>query len=124
MNANSTCIACIIRKQEEGIRHYTDERKKNEYMIRLLEVIAESQGNETSGYLAVQVDKLHREFWGEITDYTEIKHKYKPASARKGAGDRTASVKIVRPGKRMHQICLRGKLYRFRRSGQRQRSHL
>ena len=40
MRANSFCISCLVRRQEERIRNFSDEEKKTEYMREVLKLIS------------------------------------------------------------------------------------
>lgn len=76
MQANSMCIACILSKQEKQIRPFPDEKKKSDYIHQVLEILYRHGRSESSPWLAEQIDQLYEKFWGELEDYTPIKHKY------------------------------------------------
>ena len=76
MKASSTCVSCILCKQEKMIRQYADETQKSEYMHRVLEIFYRHGRTESAPWIAEQINALHREFWGYTEDYTEQKRKY------------------------------------------------
>lgn len=76
MNASSMCVSCILSKQESSIRQYADERKKNEYMHRVLEILYLHGQTKSAPWIAEQINRLHEEFWGQTEDYAEQKHRY------------------------------------------------
>lgn len=76
MNLNSMCIPCMLTKQYQLIEHFTDEDKKSEYIHQVLKLLYDYAQTKSSPWLGDQLHKLFYEFWGESTDYTEIKHKF------------------------------------------------
>lgn len=76
MKASSTCVSCILCKQEKMIRQYADETQKSEYMHRVLEIFYRHGRTESAPWIVEQINALHREFWGYTEDYTEQKRKY------------------------------------------------
>lgn len=76
MRANSMCTSCIISRQEKQIRNDTDEAKKNEYMHRVLEIVYQNWQTQSAPWMAEKMNRLYEEYWGPLTDYTEIKHQY------------------------------------------------
>ncbi len=76
MRANSMCISCILSKQEKSIRGFQDEDKKSKYIHQVLEILHRYGETESSPCLAEKINELYENYWGDIEDYTEIKHKY------------------------------------------------
>lgn len=76
MNANVTCISCIVKKQEQRIRSCTDEKKKSDFMHEVLGILYEHGRGESAPRLSMKVDEVHRTYFGETLDYRSLKHKY------------------------------------------------
>ncbi len=76
MNASSMCVSCMIAKQEKTIRQFGDETKKTEYMHRVLEIFYRHGQTESAPWIAEQINRLYREFWGQAEDYREQKQSY------------------------------------------------
>lgn len=76
MHANSMCISCLLSKQEKAVRSFPDEKKKFEYMHRLLEFLCEHAEKQCAPWLAARMDQIYEEFWGKGVDYGPIKHRF------------------------------------------------
>lgn len=76
MNASSMCVSCMIAKQEKMIRQFPDETKKTQYMHRVLEIFYRHGQTESAPWIAEQINRLYREFWGQAEDYREQKQSY------------------------------------------------
>lgn len=76
MHANSMCISCLLSKQEKMIRAFSDETRKSQYMNRLLEILYKHGQTESAPWLAEQINELCKSFWGELEDFSSVKHQY------------------------------------------------
>lgn len=76
MHAGAMCISCILSKEEQSIRQFTDEEKKSEYMHRVLEILYQYGQTESSPGLTERLERLYEDFWGCVKDYTAQKQKY------------------------------------------------
>lgn len=76
MQANSMCISCLLSKQEKMIRENSDENKKSQYMNGVLEILYKYGQTESAPWLAEQINELCNRFWGELEDYSSVKHRY------------------------------------------------
>lgn len=76
MHAGSMCISCILSKEELSIRQFADEEKKSEYMHRVLEILYRYARTECSPGLTERLERLHKDFWGNVKDYRAQKQKY------------------------------------------------
>lgn len=76
MHAGAMCISCILSKEEQSIRQFTDEEKKSEYMHRVLEILYQYGQVESSPGLTERLARLYKDFWGSVKDYTAQKQKY------------------------------------------------
>lgn len=76
MHANVSCIACIIDKQEKGIRLFQDEEKKSEYIHEVLKILYENGQDHSCPWLLMKIDEAYNKYFERLTDYPAIKHKY------------------------------------------------
>ncbi len=76
MKANSMCISCLLSKQEKMIRPFSDEEKKSQYKNKVLKILYEYGQTESAPWLAEQINELCNRFWGELEDYSSVKHRY------------------------------------------------
>lgn len=76
MHANSMCMSCLISKQDKKIRQFSDEKKKSEYMHRILEIVYKYGQTESAPGMSERINQVSRKFWGEPEDFGPIKHKY------------------------------------------------
>lgn len=73
---SSYCIACILKKQEEQIRNFKDEQKKQEYMKEFCRIVGESKENDSAPVLVSYSEKLMKKYFGVEKVYAEEKKEY------------------------------------------------
>lgn len=76
MQANSMCMSCMLSKQEQRVRGFSDEKKKSDYMHQVLEILYTRGQMDSAPALAEQMNRLYEKHWGKLQDYTPIKHQY------------------------------------------------
>lgn len=76
MDANSTCIACLLRKEEEKIRPFKKEDKKNAYMHDVLKVLYDYGQDRPAPWLTMKIQEIYNTYFEETIDYSAIKHKF------------------------------------------------
>lgn len=76
MQANSMCMSCMLSKQEQRVRGFSDEKKKSDYMHQVLEILYTRGQMDSAPALAEQMNGLYEKYWGKLQDYTPIKHQY------------------------------------------------
>lgn len=76
MHMNSMCIPCILSKEEQQIRSYTDEEAKSAYLHRVLELLYRRGLADSAPCLVEQINETYREFWGREVDYGPQKQVY------------------------------------------------
>lgn len=76
MNAGAMCISCILSKEELAVRQFPDEKRKSEYMHRVLGILYNHAQTESSPGLTERLEQLYEEFWGTAKDFRQQKHKY------------------------------------------------
>lgn len=70
---SSYCIGCIIKKQEERIREFTEEEKKRQYMKDLCHLIGESGPEASAPVLVAENEILLEQYFGIKDDYAHEK---------------------------------------------------
>lgn len=70
------CIGCMIKAQEERIRHLKDEKAKADYMKELCRLIVEAEDEMSVPVLVTQNDKLIKEYFGIEKTYENEKKEY------------------------------------------------
>lgn len=76
MIANSRCIACNLSKKEKKVRKYSDEKKKKEYIQKVLQILYEYGDKESTPMLDKRIEDIYKQYYKEETDYVALKHKY------------------------------------------------
>ncbi|MEE1312490.1 MAG: ARMT1-like domain-containing protein [Lachnospiraceae bacterium] len=76
MNANATCIACMLNKQEKQIRPLKDEEKKSQYIHEVLKLLYDYGQTQSSPWLYMKIEDIYTRYFDPVIDYTAIKHKY------------------------------------------------
>ncbi len=65
MELSSTCMSCIIKREEEKLSELKDEEKGAEYMRRVLRHIADSPKNSNSPCIVSEIDKIYANYFGK-----------------------------------------------------------
>ena len=73
MRANSFCISCLVRRQEERIRNFSDEEKKTEYMREVLKLISTDDSGLSAPTLIRDMTEIYRRYWGDPGDMEKEK---------------------------------------------------
>lgn len=76
MQCNATCIRCLVDRQEEKIRKWDGEDKKQLYMKAVTALIGGSDEKTSAPYLAWQFNDLYEKFFGEKTSYRKLKTEF------------------------------------------------
>ncbi len=69
MRISEACAACLYDKQ-------CNKTDNKEYLAEVKSLIDNRSDTDTSPYMVYLFDKLHKKYFGEAQDYTEIKKKY------------------------------------------------
>ncbi len=75
MNLNASCISCIVGREEKRIRPLKDEAMKKDYMIRVLHILAEDNG-EPAPAKSIHLKKLQEEMLGAQPSWRETNRSY------------------------------------------------
>lgn len=76
MELSATCMACIVRRQEEQLRSVQDEAIKSDYLRRVLSLLAEIPENVPAPVATEQISVLHEAFFGAPFSFRALKQKY------------------------------------------------
>ncbi|MDO4169535.1 MAG: ARMT1-like domain-containing protein [Lachnospiraceae bacterium] len=76
MHANSTCIACLLNKQVNNIRPFKDEKKKSDYIHKILKLLYDHGQTQSAPWLFMKIEEIYNEYYEPIMDYSAIKQKY------------------------------------------------
>lgn len=76
MRCNATCIRCLVDRQEEKIKKWSDETKKMQYMKEVTRLIGQSQEEDSAPYLSYCFNQLYEEYFEKPKDYREIKSEF------------------------------------------------
>lgn len=76
MHANSTCIACLLNKQVTNIRPFKDEKKKSDYIHKVLKLLYDHGQTQSAPWLFMKIEEIYNEYYEPIMDYSAIKQKY------------------------------------------------
>lgn len=76
MKISAACIRCMVERQEENIRKFKDEHQKAAYMKEVLRIIGNSGEEDNAPLLTAYIQKAYQECFGEVMDYSSIKHSF------------------------------------------------
>lgn len=76
MKLNAFCLGCMLRKQEEQIRDFSDEEKKVRYLREVMRCLAESDESLSAPALIVPISKIYEKYWGRWETVETVKKEY------------------------------------------------
>lgn len=76
MKLCASCIRCFVDRQEARIANAGDEEARAQYMKELCRIVAEAGEQDSVPVLVERINRVYRKLFGELTDYTQIKHDF------------------------------------------------
>ncbi|MBQ9091865.1 MAG: DUF89 family protein, partial [Anaerotignum sp.] len=76
MKVSAECMHCLVKRQAENIKKYSDEEKKAEYLGKVLGIIAENAAEEPAPVLLSHIGRLHEAYFGKPFSFDELKKGY------------------------------------------------
>lgn len=76
MELSSSCMACMVKREEKKIAMTGDEHSRAEYMRKVLKHIASSDSTANSPCLVSEIDKIYAEHFGVKYSRQPEKNKY------------------------------------------------
>lgn len=77
MKLNPNCKACQLRRQEEKIRHFDDEDRKQQYMEAILRRFDTPKEGDCVPSISAELKKFYCSFWGvHMEDFSKINEEY------------------------------------------------
>lgn len=76
MILNPTCIACIVKRQEESIAAETDEAKKLAYIKEVLKILYDNADSESAPVTTELISAARKRYFGEDQNFESLKQKY------------------------------------------------
>lgn len=76
MILNATCIACIVKRQEESIAAETDEDKKLAYIKEVLKILYDNADTESAPVTTEFIGAARKRYFGEDENFRVLKEKY------------------------------------------------
>lgn len=73
MQYSAQCINCMIGKQYDRVKHFTDEDKKSEFMKSICRIIAESDETANAPYITSKASQSFIKIFGDQHEYTQAK---------------------------------------------------
>ena len=73
---NPECVSCLIKKQIDNYPHGITADKRMDYMQSLLRIVSDAPKTMSAPEIMDSIYKLHRECFGPLKDYTEIKRHF------------------------------------------------
>ncbi|MBO5149145.1 MAG: DUF89 family protein [Anaerotignum sp.] len=67
---------CLVKRQADNIKKYSDEEKKAEYLGKVLGIIANNAAEEPAPVLLSHIGRLHEEYFGKPFSFDELKKGY------------------------------------------------
>ena len=60
MKVSAECMHCLVKRQADNIKKYSDEEKKAEYLGKVLGIIANNAAEEPAPAKPRKADFIHR----------------------------------------------------------------
>ena len=76
MKVSAECMHCLVKRQANNIKKYSDEEKKAEYLGKVLGIIANNAAEEPAPVLLSHIGRLHEEYFGKPFSFDELKKDY------------------------------------------------
>jgi uncharacterized protein with ATP-grasp and redox domains len=76
MKLNARCMQCMIDVQAERLAGMEDEAEKTAYFRKALKLVAECGQDSTAPVVVRDLDRMYRETFGTLPDYSGIKKEY------------------------------------------------
>ena len=76
MKVSAECMHCLVKRQADNIKKYSDEEKKAEYLGKVLGIIANNAAEEPAPVLLSHIGRLHEEYFGKPFSFDELKKGY------------------------------------------------
>ena len=76
MKVSAECMHCLVKRQANNIKKYSDEEKKAEYLGKVLGIIANNAAEEPAPVLLSHIGRLHEEYFGKPFSFDELKKGY------------------------------------------------
>lgn len=76
MRLYSDCVGCLVNRQMNNIKKFTDENIKTDYMRKVLRVISDFDKDCTAPVILEALNKLYFEYFGESISFEEVKKDY------------------------------------------------
>lgn len=76
MNANVSCLCCLLNKTEKSLRRFSDEGKKMACLQEVMALFLREGSTHPAPWLAREADSLVEKYFHLTTDWSPIKEKY------------------------------------------------
>lgn len=76
MKLNAACIACMVKRQEEGIRHIGDEALKLRYIRDVLQIICEAGEDTSAPVVTEKISACRQGYFGPDESFDKLKKEY------------------------------------------------
>ena len=76
MKVSAECMHCLVKRQANNIKKYSDEEKRAEYLGKVLGIIANNAAEEPAPVLLSHIGRLHEEYFGKPFSFDELKKGY------------------------------------------------
>ena len=83
MKVSAECMHCLVKRQADNIKKYSDEEKKAEYLGKVLGIIANGAKEEPAPVLLSHIGRLHEAYFGKPFSFEELKKGYNPMMLEK-----------------------------------------
>lgn len=86
MKLSTSCMACMVRRQEEAVRNFPEEEEKAAFFREVLRTVANARDGDSAPVVTEQLSRLHERFFGKPYSFQELKRKYNAELLRREAG--------------------------------------
>lgn len=76
MRMSAMCIRCLLDRQEERVRTFTDENRKSAYLKDVAGIIGASQEDDSAPYLIYKINKAYKRYFGISRNYEAEKKEF------------------------------------------------
>lgn len=76
MNANVSCLSCLVGKMEKTLRKFPDEDKKMACLQEIMRCICQKGADHPAPYLSREADGIIEKYFGQTMDWAPVKSRY------------------------------------------------
>lgn len=76
MKLSSDCRECLLNKQKNNLKDYENEEIKQEYLLKVSEIVSKACDTENAPKVLSKINDLHNEYFNKNFSFTQLKKTY------------------------------------------------